>query len=153
MGASNKVCPNCGHKMKQQFIGLQHFICGMSWKKDTGFFERTSDMVFALQRKVVKKSKNQVKTKQVPVIRYKENTVGADTPKGGANPPAIICDGKKYERIKVGEAGDFYEDGNADTLCTDCGAKYGQLHRRGCDCEICPVCGGQLLTCGCNIKL
>ena len=44
MGASNKVCPVCGRKMKQQFIGLQHCKCGMSWKKDIGFFERTSDM-------------------------------------------------------------------------------------------------------------
>ena len=50
MGASNKICPNCGRKMKQQFIGLQHCKCGMSWKKDIGFFERTSDMVFGLQR-------------------------------------------------------------------------------------------------------
>ena len=30
MGASNKICPNCGRKMKQQFIGLQHCSCGMS---------------------------------------------------------------------------------------------------------------------------
>ena len=37
MGASNKVCPVCGRKMKQQFIGLQHCKCGMSWKKDIGF--------------------------------------------------------------------------------------------------------------------
>ena len=48
MGASNKICPKCGRKMKQQFIGLQHCKYGMSWKKDIGFFERTSDMVFAL---------------------------------------------------------------------------------------------------------
>ena len=34
MGASNKICPKCGRKMKQQFIGLQHCKCGMSWKKD-----------------------------------------------------------------------------------------------------------------------
>lgn len=40
----------CGKKMKQQFIGLQHCKCGMSWKKDIGFFERTKDMVFALER-------------------------------------------------------------------------------------------------------
>ena len=39
MGASNKICPNCRRKMKQQFIGLQHCHCGMSWKKDIGFFE------------------------------------------------------------------------------------------------------------------
>ena len=66
MGASNKVCPVCGRKMKQQFIGLQHCKCGISWKKDIGFFERTSDMVFALERRTVGK-----KVKQVPVIRRK----------------------------------------------------------------------------------
>ncbi len=66
MGVSNKVCPNCGRKMKQQFIGLQHCKCGMSWKKDIGFFERTNDMVFVLERKTVGK-----KVKQLPMIRYK----------------------------------------------------------------------------------
>ena len=65
LGASNKVCPNCGRKMKQQFIGLQHCKCGMSWKKDIGYFGRSNDMVFALERRVIGK-----KTKQVPVIRY-----------------------------------------------------------------------------------
>ena len=65
-GNSNKVCPNCGRKMKQQFIGLQHCKCGMSWKKGDGFFERSDDMVFALQRRKVGK-----KIKQCPVIRYR----------------------------------------------------------------------------------
>ena len=65
-GMSKKVCPNCGRKMKQQFIGLQHCKCGMSWKKDIGYFERTGDMVFALERRKVGK-----KTKQCPVIRYR----------------------------------------------------------------------------------
>lgn len=64
MGASNKVCPNCGRKMKQQFIGLQHCRCGMSWKKDIGFFERTPDMVFVLERRQIGK-----KVKQRPIIR------------------------------------------------------------------------------------
>ena len=50
MGKNNKICPNCGRKMKQQFIGLQHCKCGISWKRDTGFFRRTNDMVFALQK-------------------------------------------------------------------------------------------------------
>jgi len=49
MGKKNKVCPDCGRKMKQQFIGLQHCRCGMSWKKGIGFFERTPDMVFGLR--------------------------------------------------------------------------------------------------------
>lgn len=60
MGNSRKVCPSCGKKMKQQFIGLQHCNCGISWKKDIGFFERTSDMVFILK-------KNE-RGKQMPVI-------------------------------------------------------------------------------------
>lgn len=65
-GSSNKICPECGRKMKQQFIGLQHCKCGMSWHKGTGYFERTSDMVFALERRKVGK-----KIKQCPVIRYR----------------------------------------------------------------------------------
>lgn len=64
MGASNKICLNCGRKMKQQFIGLQHCRCGMSWKKGSGFFERTPDMIFALERRQIEK-----KVKQRPVIR------------------------------------------------------------------------------------
>lgn len=59
MGKSNKVCPECGRKMKQQFIGLQHCKCGISWKKDIGFFERKPGMIFYL-----KNSK--------PAIRYDE---------------------------------------------------------------------------------
>jgi hypothetical protein len=63
-------CINCGRAMKQQFIGLKHCKCGTSWSKSDGYFERTPDMVFALERRITKKSKNSVRTKQVPVIRY-----------------------------------------------------------------------------------
>jgi hypothetical protein len=66
-----RVCPNCGRKMVQQFIRLKHCKCGISWKKDIGYFEQTPDMIFALERIVVKKDKNSVRTKQVPVIRNK----------------------------------------------------------------------------------
>ena len=38
----------------------------LRYKKDIGFFERTGDMVFALERQTVGK-----KVKQVPVIRRK----------------------------------------------------------------------------------
>lgn len=54
--------------MKQQFIGLQHCKCGMSWSRHEGYFERTGDMIFCLKR--VKKGKGP-HTKQVPVIRFK----------------------------------------------------------------------------------
>jgi hypothetical protein len=62
-------CENCGRAMKQQFIGLKHCKCGTSWSKANGYFERTPNMVFALQRKVIKKGKNSIRTKQVPIIR------------------------------------------------------------------------------------
>ena len=65
-------CENCGSAMKQQFIGLKHCKCGTSWSKSGGYFQRTPDMVFALERKVVKKGKNSIRAKQVPAIRYKE---------------------------------------------------------------------------------
>lgn len=63
---SDKICPNCGRRMKQKFIGLRHCKCGVSWKKHEGYFLRTPDMVFALERRRVGK-----KVKQVPVIRYR----------------------------------------------------------------------------------
>ena len=69
MGKTNKVCPRCDRKMKQQFIGLQHCKCGMSWKRDIGFFERTNDMVFCLERRYING-----KPKQRPAIRYKEDS-------------------------------------------------------------------------------
>lgn len=50
--SSKQICPSCGRKMKQQFIGLRHCKCGMSWKKGTGYFQRTSDMVFTLKGRV-----------------------------------------------------------------------------------------------------
>jgi hypothetical protein len=67
MGASHRICQNCGRKMKQQFIGLYHCKCGTSWLKGTGFFERTSHMVFALERRRIGK-----KVCQRPVIRYRD---------------------------------------------------------------------------------
>jgi len=69
--ANKRRCPNCGRAMVQQFIGLKHCKCGTSWKKDIGYFERSPDMVFALERQVTKKGKNSIRTKKVPVIRQK----------------------------------------------------------------------------------
>ena len=59
--------------MNQQLIGLKHCKCRISWEKGVGYFERISDMTFALS-KVRKRSKGN-KTKQIPVIRMKGKEV------------------------------------------------------------------------------
>lgn len=33
-------------------------------------------------------------------------------------------------------------------VCHDCGIKEGEIHKLGCDMEACPICGGQLISCG-----
>ena len=160
--AEKRRCENCGKVMKQQFIGLLHCKCGISWQKGVGYFQRTNDMVFTLERKVTKKSKNSVSTKQVPIIRYNDEwDEGLDAPciacKGdklkvnGCNPYYFSTDGKtKYVRIKVGDAGDMYEGSSAITRCEACGAKHGNPHHFRCDCETCPICGNQVLSCKCE---
>lgn len=58
----------------------------------------------------------------------------------------VYCDGKAYDRLRVGDEGE-YEYGER---CTDCGALYGHYHHWGCDNEHCPACGGQMLGCACK---
>lgn len=70
----------------------------------------------------------------------------------GCIPLKIQYKGHTYNRIKVGDDGDFYEQFYSDKelRCGDCGAKLGNYHHPGCDCERCPVCGLQLISCDCS---
>ena len=58
-------------------------------------------------------------------------------------------DGKYYKRYRVGEEGWI----SHEERCGDCGALYGNYHHPGCDIEKCPICGGQLLSCFCDIDV
>ena len=56
-------------------------------------------------------------------------------------------------RIPIGDEGDFIpKDEMTSDNCHDCGNKIGEYHEYGCDCERCPRCGMQLISCSCNDK-
>jgi hypothetical protein len=54
--------------------------------------------------------------------------------------PDVEIEGKWYKRNIQ------YHDINIK--CHDCGIVNGNIHHFGCDMERCPVCKGQLISCG-----
>jgi hypothetical protein len=79
----------------------------------------------------------------------------------------ISWKGKKYRRIKYGdekaidEKGNPYLDETGKPIdwaketekrnCHDCEVKKGQYHVEGCDAEVCPRCGGQMIGYDCGL--
>ena len=62
----------------------------------------------------------------------------------------LICNGKKYARIKAGDEGDFVPSMGEGEKCHDCATTTGNYHHWGCDAERCPACGLQLISCDCE---
>lgn len=60
----------------------------------------------------------------------------------GCRVAVIYIENEKYTRIP------FF--GNAGERCHDCNALSGHYHHWGCDAEVCPMCGGQLIGCECE---
>lgn len=62
----------------------------------------------------------------------------------------IHIGGKARKRVPVVGPGGFLEGASEDARCGDCGAQLGHYLNWGCDCERCPACGRQLISCGCE---
>lgn len=60
--------------------------------------------------------------------------------------------GKVYRRHKAGfspwDRRMQKEESDPKYFACECGTGWGQYHELGCDCEDCPICKGQLLSCG-----
>lgn len=82
----------------------------------------------------------------------------------------IYYNGEQFDRIKLGEEHTFvpykknpspkykamkpiWEDdlrrGYKKLPCQKCLVEHGNYHKVGCPEDVCPICGGQLVSCGC----
>lgn len=78
---------------------------------------------------------------------------------GGCVPHAFLDkDGKAYRCKPHGEdwqdmpgVDQATKDALKQRNCHDCNAAPGQFHHPGCDMERCPKCGGQAISCDCDL--
>lgn len=66
-----------------------------------------------------------------------------------------IIGGHQYARVRYGHEGGPQrsrpEPAQTPRACGDCAVLLGELHVPGCDLECCPVCRGQVISCGCEL--
>ena len=69
--------------------------------------------------------------------------------KAAQRTPNLDVNGEILARIRYGDETD---DWGAEVVsCHDCAVLRDQYHVFGCDVERCPMCGGQLITCDCEV--
>ncbi|MEM3858781.1 MAG: hypothetical protein QW478_05170 [Candidatus Micrarchaeaceae archaeon] len=65
----------------------------------------------------------------------------------GCDYQLIQINGKVYPRSAYHSG---LDNNFVGEYCHDCGVKEGQIHHWGCDVEVCPRCGKQLISCNCK---
>lgn len=63
------------------------------------------------------------------------------TPGGGCTVRHVFVEGRELTRLVH----------DSDGVCHDCYVGRGEYHHVGCDAEVCPWCGGQLISCDCPV--
>ena len=62
----------------------------------------------------------------------------------------IQAEGTTHARLRWGEELRFPGRRRPTERCHDCAVRPGGFHHPGCDMEECPICGDQMLMCGCG---
>lgn len=70
---------------------------------------------------------------------------------GSSCHPTVIINGSRFVRIRYGDPNDLHPEFADQQECPDCACKRGMIHHWMCDMERCPNCGGQLLSCDCDV--
>lgn len=130
----------------QYFSGMQLLFQNNKLKQyHEELYKFSQDMVIFRGEEVLKVDLDELKT---------------DIEKWANHPYFITSSGVEVNRIAYGEEKSYigYELSNNLSIysfeyCDDCGAKQGEYHLPLCDLEVCPICGGQKLSCNCDLYL
>lgn len=80
---------------------------------------------------------------ELPVCKKCGGRIGSTC---GCRTRTFSFNGKRYQRIKVGDPRDALY-GQKNPVCPECYAKEGRWHHWLCGIELCPICGKPIQTC------